>query len=401
MKKVMIVGTGMGRDTLTQEGLHAVEKADLLMGAEKILLPFREPGKKIRIGYTFGEVQSALNENSIETIAVLVSGDTGFYSAARKLQENLAGCEIETLPGISSLSYFFAKRQKPWQDVFLLSRHGREGNLVDTVRRNQDTFLLTDDSLADDMRLLIDAGYGDLKVSVGENLGTKEERILSGRVRDFENPGTGMSRVMEIENPDADPRIRSGIPDEEFARGDVPMTKSEVRAVDLSLLHLNPGETACDIGAGTGSVTVEMALAAYKGRVYAVERLQEGADLIRKNAARFHLGNVAVFRGNAAEVLLKLPKMDAAFIGGSGGELSIILKTLFQNNPDIRIVINAVTPETVAESVSALSGEGKKFTVTEIGSTRSRMAGTRHLMQANNPVFIISAGGEKTCTEGS
>ena len=159
------------------------------------------------------------------------------------------------------------------------------------------------------------------------------ERLLTCPVSEIQALDAGALCVLLIENPNYDSRIRLGIPDEEFIRGNVPMTKAEVRAVSLSKLNLSPHSVCCDIGAGTGSVTVEMAVAAYQGHVYAVEQIEEATALIRENCGNFHIGNVTVIPGNAPEALDNLPTLDAAFIGGNGGQLKEIVSALLKNNP--------------------------------------------------------------------
>ena len=168
------------------------------------------------------------------------------------------------------------------------------------------------------------------------------------------------------------------------------MTKAEVRAVILSKLALRPEEVCGDIGAGTGSVTVEMALSAWKGKVYAVERKQEAMDLVRANCERFHIGNVIPVLDSAPEALQDLPPLDAAFLGGSGGEVEAIVDLLLERNPKIRIVVSAIALETVHAALTALENRGLSCEVVQVGISRARRAGDLHLLMAQNPVFIIS-----------
>ncbi|MDR3589142.1 MAG: precorrin-6Y C5,15-methyltransferase (decarboxylating) subunit CbiT [Negativicutes bacterium] len=184
-----------------------------------------------------------------------------------------------------------------------------------------------------------------------------------------------------------------GIADELFIRGDIPMTKQEVRILALAKARIGPRDSVIDIGAGTGSLTVEAALLARQGRVFAVEREQAGIGLIRTNAARFEAGNITVIEGSAPEALTGLPAADVIFIGGSGGQLASILETSDQLlKAGGRLVIMAVTPETLHEALTGLESRGG-YAVEASGLqvTRLRQAGTKHLFQALNPVYIIAA----------
>ena len=187
-----------------------------------------------------------------------------------------------------------------------------------------------------------------------------------------------------------------GLPDEGFLRGDVPMTKEEVRSVSLSKLRLKRDSVVYDIGAGTGSVAVEAALQAWQGQVYAVERLHQARELIRENARRFQADNLTVIQGEAPEALAELPTPDCVFIGGSGGKLRQILEAVFAKNPEARVVINAITLETVSEAVACLNTiEIREEEVVQMSAARSRKAGIYHLMQGQNPIYIISMTGGK------
>jgi precorrin-6Y C5,15-methyltransferase (decarboxylating) len=143
MKQAAIVGLGMNAATLTGEGRQAVEEAEVLLGAARLLEVFAPLGKPAVAEHRPQAVARLLESRREERFCVLVSGDTGFYSAAEGLYAALQGYSPRMIPGVSSLSYFFARLGRPWQDAALVSRHGRQANWVDTVRRNPLTFALT------------------------------------------------------------------------------------------------------------------------------------------------------------------------------------------------------------------------------------------------------------------
>lgn len=391
MKKVTVVGVGMGPDTITQEGLRAVRQADALIGAPRLLSLFAGGGKPAFAEYLPEPVAKAVRESDCRSFAVLVSGDTGFYSAAEGLCAALAEYELTLIPGVSSLSCFFARLKRPWQEAALVSCHGRTSNLADTVRRSRLTFVLTGGNMAQLAQTLSNAGFGYLRVQAGENLGAENERLWTCRADELAKAGAALT-ILLIENPAWDDRVRFGIPDEEFLRGGVPMTKEEVRAVTMSRLSPRPEAVCWDIGAGTGSVTVELALAAYRGQVYAVDKNEEALHLIRANCRAFHIGNVTPVLGDAPSMLDVLPPPDTAFIGGSGGRLREILAALLHRNPHVRVAVNAIALESTYEALSAFAENGLTAEAVQISAARCKSAGSLHLLMAQNPVFVISGG---------
>ncbi len=185
----------------------------------------------------------------------------------------------------------------------------------------------------------------------------------------------------------------SGIGDEEFIRGDVPMSKEEVRAAAVSRLRIRPADVVWDVGAGTGSVSVAMARAARQGHVYAVERLPEACDLIRANRDRFGTWNLTVVQGMAEEAIHELPAPDAVFIGGSRGQMGAVIRRALQANPKARILISSILVETLGEAVAELTRAGLSVSVVQIAASTSKNVGKKHMMLAGNPIFLI--GGEK------
>ena len=393
MKTVTIVGAGMGPDTVTQEGLRAIEGADVLFGAPRMLADYAYLHKRAETVYTAEGMRPVLAEYGEGRFAVLVSGDTGFYSAAAKLCAALPECRVEVLPGVSSLNYLSARLGKTWQDTALVSCHGRSGHLVDTVRRNASTFALTGGNVSELAQGLCRAGFGALTVHLGENLGRAGESVRAMTARELTRAAVGSLAVLRIENPDADDRVRFGIPDGEFIRGDVPMTKAELRAVTMSKLRPRSGDTCWDVGCGTGSVTVELALAAWRGRVYAVDRSEEAVGLTERNCDAFHLGNVTVLRGAAPAALHDLPAPDTVFVGGSGRSMEAIFDAALEKNPRARVAVNAIALESVQAALRAFESHGLTAEVVQVGVSAAKTVSGLHMLMAQNPIFIITGGG--------
>ena len=400
MPKVTLVGIGMGtKDTITTEGLRAIEQADVLIGAGRMLEHFGREDQEKFVSYRPEEIRDFLQEHpQYQQAAVLLSGDTGFYSGASKLL-NVLGEETEVICGISSMIYFCSALKTTWEDVLAVSLHGRERNLIGLLREHKRIFTLigSRDGCGKLCRKLVDYDMGEVRVFIGENLSYENERIRQGTAVQFADRKTEGLCVLLLEQPDWEPPVVTcGISDDAFIRGSVPMTKEEVRSISVSRLRLTKESVVYDVGAGTGSVSIEVARAAVNGQVYAIEKKPEAVELIRKNRQKFRADNLEIVPGLAPEALEDLPVPTHAFIGGSSGNLKEILQLLLKKNPKIRVVMNAITLETVGEMLACM--KELPFTnveITSLSAARAKMAGAYHLMMGQNPVTIVSAEGGK------
>jgi cobalt-precorrin-6B (C15)-methyltransferase len=186
-----------------------------------------------------------------------------------------------------------------------------------------------------------------------------------------------------------------GIPDEFFERAEeVPITKEEVRAVQISKGRLSLGQIIYDIGCGSGSISIEAALQVQQsGKVFAIDFDPNAIELTKKNLAKFQISNVTVILGNAKEKILELPMADTIFIGGTGGDTVDIIK-LCESKLKLggRIVIGTILIETLFAVLGLV--EKLKFSsidITQITVSKSRKTSTGTMMLARNPVTIISA----------
>lgn len=394
---VYIIGIGMdGAKTLTAEALSAIEKSDILIGAERMLEPFKAFGKPCFCSWKSGEISDILHNEKYKNAAVLMSGDSGFFSGAEKLIRLTADIETEMICGISSPVYFCSKIKKPWQDMRFISLHGADGNIVRNVCRSKFCFFLLGGDITPSQicHRLCEYGMSGINFYIGENLGYENERILMGTAADFADMSFGNLTVAVTENPEYESGISSGIADEEFIRGNVPMTKSEVRSTVISKLDIGRNDVCWDIGCGTGSVSAEMALQCYDGRVYAVDKNAEAAELTRKNALIFGCDNIEIQGGSAPDILNDLPAPDRVFIGGSQGRINEIFDIIFGKNPLALIVVTAVSIETLNGAVSAFEKHGiLSPEIVQIAVARTKKVGSHTMLAAENPVFIIK--GEK------
>ena len=393
MKEINIIGMGMNEKTLTAEALKLIQDADILIGAKRLINEFAHLNKPSFNAYLSDDILRIIEETDANKIAILVSGDVGFYSAAEKLTDTLKEYDPSLITGISSVSYFFAKCSLPWKDANLISCHGLDTNIVSSVRRNEYTFALTGKNIPELQKELVKYGFGDLKVWVGEDLGSDKESIQETTINELGGKEFSSLTVLIIENPDYDSRIRTGIDDDEFIRGKVPMTKSEVRAVCLSKLSIKPDDIAYDIGCGTGSVTIEMAFAAYEGKVYAFDKNEDAIALLNENCEKFRLDNVEAICGLAPDCLNDLPIPDVAFIGGSSGNMDEIVSYLYGKNSKMRFVITAVTLENAMAGLEALKNIGIEGDIVQVAVSKGRQIADLHMLIAQNPIFIISGCG--------
>lgn len=395
---VVLMGIGVGSDGMTLRAAEKLRRADVVIGARRMLDSADTAGKDTVEEYRSERIVSFLEGSDYRRAAVLLSGDTGFYSGAKGILERIdrGRFDVEVECGTSSLSYLCARMGTVWQDAFLASAHGRRANLVSICSTHPKVFtLLTDGESVHAMcRELFDHGMNSLKVTVGQDFGMAGERVVSGTPSEMLDETFGSLCVAMIENPSPDDRVTHTISDDMFLRGDAPMTKSEVRTLSVQKLWLKADSIIYDVGAGTGSVSIEMAMAAYNGMVYAIEKDEEAASLIELNRRKFRTPNLEVVRGTAPEAFEGLPAPTHAFIGGSSGNLRHIIEGLLALNPDIRMVVNSVTLETLSDVMACVKdlGLAEEETV-QVSVARTRKLGRYHLLNAQNPVFITVVKG--------
>ena len=382
---VTLIGMGSGQpENLTLQGLAALRQADLILGARRLLAVLPAGCTENRAAaYRPDEVAELLQTSGAENAVLVYSGDTGFYSGASSMMEKLEalGVRARVLPGLSSIQLLAAALGRPWQGWNLVSAHGRTCDPVAECMQGRPTFFLTGGS-EDPATLcaqLEAEGFGDVQGVVGQCLGTPEEKIFRGSVKELAAGRFNSLSVLLVEAAEVLPRRAPGLPDEAFERGDVPMTKQEVRAAVLAKLAVRSEDILWDVGAGTGSVSVELALAAPRGRVYAVECRPEGCALIKANREKFRTRNLVLVEGLAPAALSDLPAPDAVFIGGSKGSLAAIVDAALDKNPDARICVSAIALETLSAAVAALTAKGRTVQVSQIAVSRAKAVGVLHI----------------------
>ena len=397
-QKISLVGIGMGAEkTLTLEGKKALNEAELLIGAKRMTEAVQKPGQMVLHEYRSEKIVEYIREHpKYRTVAIALSGDVGFYSGAKKLIDQLDG-NVEVICGISSVVYFMSKIGLSWDDAKIVSAHGRNCNLISLIRHNPKVFSIlgTEDGVAVLASRLVYYGMGDVTLYVGENLSYENEKIFHDKAANLTEYRGDALGVVTACNEKATPMSAvHGISDGEFLRGKAPMTKEEVRTVSLSKLRLSEDSVCYDVGAGTGSVSVEMALRAWMGQVYAIEKKEDALALLKENKKKFAVDNLAIIPGVAPEAMTELPAPTHAFIGGSSGNMQDIINLLLEKNPKVRIVINCITLETVTEAMNAIRDFGlEDVDIVQLAAARSKSIGRYHMMMGENPIYIISCSG--------
>lgn len=406
-RTVYLIGTGPGAgELLTAQARSALTECDVIIGAGRILETCAGITQKpVFETYRKEEIAEFLNENEGYGKAALVySGDIGFYSGAKGIRELLAGYEIVPVSGISSPVYFLNKIGVPWEQVPLVSCHGQERSLIPVLLEKGKVCALLGRSAETQegeiiriCRTLLDFGMEKTRLTVGERLSYPEERILTGSPRELIDQSIASLSILYMEyDGRRNQGIAPGIEDEAFIRGKVPMTKQGVRVLSLSALKLKRDSVVFDVGAGTGSVSVEAALLCPEGKVFAIEKNPEAVTLLDENRRKFGAENLKVVEGTAPECLKQLPVPSHVFIGGSGGRLIEIIKAARGKNAHVRFVINAITLETLAElaKIREAYPEYGEMNIMQVSLSACKVLSGYHMMKGENPVYIASFGGK-------
>lgn len=402
MKKLNIVGLGIGSNNYIHSAAKgAIEEADCLIGARRMLESFEFLHKEMFESICTQDIIDYIKHSKCRVFSLLVSGDSGFYSLSKKITENLLKdheVTVENIPSISSMQYLCSKLNISWDDVKHQSAHGRDINIATAVMFSKKTFFLTGGEFGprEICKVLCTKGLGHVNVTVGENLSYPNEKIITDTAFNLSLMNFDSLSAMLVENREAlDINIgMRSIGDDEFITGNIPMTKSEVRTISIGKLNIKNSSTVYDIGAGTGSVSIETALKLSCGQLYAIEKNEEAISLIKKNKEKFKAYNIDIVKGLAPDCLENLPSPDCVFIGGSGGNLEKIICEVLKKNKTANVVINAIALESVNEAIRCM--EKFKFEHVEITNawiSKSKKIGSYNMMMGQNPIYIISGKG--------
>ena len=343
---------------------------------------------------------------------VLATGDPLCHGMASYLSGKLGADALHVLPAPSTLQLLFARLKRPWQDVVIGSVHSKDAGewspgdgpdhglyrLVRQVATHPRVAAFTGPENSPDRiaRALLAAGLDDARISVASRLCLPDEQLwpdltlTEAAARRFDDPN-----VVLIERHAADTRAVFGFDDADYVQRSPEkglITKLEARAVSLARLALRADSVVWDIGAGSGSVGLEASRIAHRGHVWAIEKNEGDAANARENARRLRASNYTLVQGKAPAGLDAWPDPDAAFIGGSGGELAALIGLILGRlKPGGTLVMNFVTLENLATATTTLAALGARWDVTQLSAARSQPILDMHRLAAQNPVWIVTA----------
>ncbi|MEJ2199285.1 MAG: precorrin-6y C5,15-methyltransferase (decarboxylating) subunit CbiE [Desulfuromonadales bacterium] len=383
MKTIHVIGAGIeGQEGFSRRALEIVEHADILIGRAGQLALFPDfKGETLVIEANLAPVVECLAAAKGAAV-VLASGDPLFFGIGRYLLRNLPDAELEFVPNVSSVQYAFAKIREPWDDAVFVSAQGRGmKGTVDQVVAHDKIAILTDavntpSAIATE---LIERGRDGYTAYLCENLGTPEPLNVLILIKEYEAGGVGAGPCL-------------GIPDEDFATVKKLITREEVRAVSLAKLRLRHDMILWDIGAGSGSVSIEADHLMPNGQVFAVERNSQCLAYLKKNLQKFNSRNITLVEEEAPHCLDDLPDPDRVFIGGSGGHLWQILEAVDARlSTGGRVVLNSATLDTLTAATEYFQNAGYELEVTSVNIARTRPLTDYKMFEAFNPVFILAA----------
>ncbi len=406
-EKIHIIGVGDdGLDGLTSAARGLIEQADLLIGADNTLARLPEDLRgRIVAGSDLEAAVAALSEHPERRAVVLASGDPLFYGVARYLCDKLGKDRFEVLPHVSSMQLAFARVKESWEEAFLtnLATHPLE-SVLEKIRIVEKVGLFTtqERSPAVVARGLLDRGIDYFSAYVCENLGSPDERVTQGELAEIAEQEFGALNVMIlVRKPNVPDRPSQrigrrlfGNPDEAFLQSKPKqglLTPAEVRSLALAEMDLGPTSVVWDVGAGSGSVAIEAAQIASGATTYAIEMDADDFELIRANAAAFHVSNLVPVLGRAPGVWADLPDPDAVFVGGAGREISHVVDAAYDRlRGGGRLVANVASIENVGEVHAVLHRRAPDVKVWMINMARGTFQLERIRFDALNPTFLLA-----------
>ena len=400
---IAIIGIGLGLQDMPVQSLRKVAEAHVLVGGRRHLALFPEhTGEKIQIAKdAAARVKKLKKKLSGKSVAVLASGDPNFHGIAALFYDNFPKEEISVFPNCTAFQAAFARIQEPWDDAVFVSVHGRRINALDGIARKSGTFVVYCDGvntpaavsayLLENDRLL-----DSCKVWVFDNLGAQGEKIFAGslmQARRLKNTALSMM-IIKNDTPCIIPSI--GIADSALVHRRGMITKRDVRLAALARLELMGASVLWDIGAGSGSVSIEAANL-YPGiSAFAVEKDARRFRELKKNIMKFRLPNITAIQGSAPAAFADLPSPDRIFIGGSGGELVAILKQAkLRLKTGGCIVVNCVIIDSLEAVIACFKKWKWCYEVTSMQLAHLSSGQKPEMLRAENPVFIIHGHPER------
>jgi precorrin-6Y C5,15-methyltransferase (decarboxylating) len=408
MNPVTIIGMGMTIEDLTARHLEIIDTADILVGGKRLLDLFKESrARKKVIGRDIdGAVNFVRQEMKKQMVVVLASGDPMFFGIGKRMVDAIGANNTLIYPNISSVSAVFARIKEPWDDVRVISLHGRKNmrRLLKALEEENKIAVFTDPKnnpawLA--VRLL-ENQFLNYKICVLETLGSDAEKVnwytlAEAASMKFADPNMVVLSRSPLARKDKE-RLYLGAPDSWYDHQKGLITKPEIRAISLSKLRLASDHILWDLGAGSGSVAAEASLLIKKGKIFAVEKESERVAQIKNNKKRFGIGNLKAIQAELPQGLEELPRPDRIFIGGGGKQLkSIITAAARYLKPKGVMVINTVLIPNVETARGTLEKLDFETEVIQAQINRSRQMPWAERLEAQNPVWIVTGMRKSEC----
>lgn len=395
MHELVIVGGGSGiPEYILPVAKNEIEGADCVIASERFIKTFNV--KKFQpMGNPYKLIDNIPAMLEKEKIAIVVSGDPLMYSFCNTILKKYPDMDIKIIPGVSSLQILGSSFGVTMENAMILSIHGREcsmGKIAYTVSENSEVFFLCskDSGVRKIAQALIEYNVKNCEICIGENLTYENQKLTRGKAENFLEYENECLCAVIVRNPYPVKYFPPALlPDNAFLRNSSPMTKEEIRAVIISKLRLRPDNIIWDIGAGTGSISVECARFCPFGKVYAIEYKDTALEILRKNKEFFSLENLEIYEGRAEQIIDNIPYPDCIFIGGSGKEFKNILDKIKKPDKNIRLVMSAVTLETQGEAYALLK-DMPDFNAVQISVSYTKQIGDYNVLNSNHPVMIYS-----------
>ncbi len=409
---IYVVGIGLdGVESLSKKVLEIISQATIIIGSKRHLSYFlNHCAKAIELSNLeeiIRDIKKYLKTDNF--IVILVSGDPLFFGLGRFLLANFLPEQLEFFPQISSIQLAFNRVKISWQDVKIVSIHGRDfTELISCLQTGSEKIAVLTDNIHNPLSIL--NLYKSLNIPViydfwvCENLGGDEEKIsYFAEGKNLENNSFASLNIVILikkkspikTNLDLEKLPLFGLDDSlffSFPDRSGLMTKREIRLIILGELNLQPNQVIWDIGAGTGSVSIEIARLCPSSHILAIEKTAIGITLIKKNCDLFDVKNITVIQEKAPQNLDKLPLPNRIFIGGSAGNLAEILKVcqekLITNG---KIIIALATLENMQESINFFKENGWEYNLLQVQISKSIPIANLTRFNPLNPVTIISA----------
>jgi precorrin-6B C5,15-methyltransferase / cobalt-precorrin-6B C5,C15-methyltransferase len=414
-ERVHIVGIGDdGLEGVTGQARRLVEAADVLLGPESCrdLLPAPLAGR-LEAAASLESLVGLIEQSTGRQTVVLASGDPLFYGTARFVCSRLGKDRFEVVPHVSSMQLAFARVKESWEDAYLANLSGQSiERVIDRIRSCETAGLFTSDHWTPPVvaQALLDEGIDYFHAYVCEHLGSPDERVTQGGLAEIAKDAFGPLNVMILvrkaraaDQPDAAGSRLFGNPDETFLQARPKrglLTPAEVRAMALAELGLAEGSIVWDVGAGSGSVSLEAARIARHGRVYAIEMDPDDHRLIEANAERFGVTNLTAVLGRAPEAWRGLPAADAIFVGGSGRDVAALVELAWEHLKAGGRMVSAVNSiENLAAVHAMLRARSDDAAYWLVTISRGVEQMDRIRFESLNPTFLIAAT-KKTAKAG-